>query len=115
VNWNNYYKGLPVFNAAAFTDPGLWGVGDSPRNISGLRNPWSNDENFALAKHLFFTERFSGELRMEYYNVLNRMQVCGSGSTQTNVSNGAFGIDSQGSACQGNSPRQGQATFKLQW
>ncbi len=77
--------------------------------------PGRNDENFALAKHLFFTERFSGELRMEYYNVLNRMQVCGSGSTETNVSNGAFGIDSQGSACQGNTPRQGQATFKLQW
>ena len=115
LDWNNYYHQTPVFNKAAFADPGLWGVGDSPRNISALRNPWGNDENLALAKHLFFTERFSGELRMEYYNILNRMQVCGSGSTDTNVSDGNFGLDSLGGACQGNSPRQGQATFKLQF
>jgi hypothetical protein len=127
VNWNNYYKGLPVFNTAAFSDPGAWGIGDSPRNIAGLRNPWSQGENFALAKHLNFTERFSGELRMEYYNILNRMQVCGSGSTDTNVSDfnngqGTFGLDDNpypngvgASGCQGNTPRQGQATFKLQW
>ncbi len=115
LNWNNYYKSQPVINTAAFSDPGLWGVGDSPRNLSTLRNPWSDNENIALAKHLFFTERFSGELRMEYYNVMNRMQVCGSGSTDTNVSDGNFGYDSLGGACQGNSPRQGQATFKLNW
>lgn len=115
LNWNNYYHEAPVFNKAAFADPGLWGVGDSPRNFTGLRNPWSNGENIALAKHLLFTERFSGELRMEYYNILNRMQVCGSGSTDTNVSDGNFGFDSLGGACQGNSPRQGQATFKLQF
>ncbi|MGC2297364.1 MAG: carboxypeptidase-like regulatory domain-containing protein [Acidobacteriaceae bacterium] len=117
VNWNNYYKGQPVFNTAAFSDPGLWGVGTSPRNIAALRNPWSDGENLALAKHLFFTERFSGELRMEYYNILNRMQVCGgpnsNGDVQSTVSNGNFGLDSPGGACQGNTPRQGQATFKL--
>jgi hypothetical protein len=120
LNWNNYYKGMPVFNINAFSDPGLWALGDSPRNFTGLRNPWSNGENLALAKHLHFTERLDAEVRMEYYNLLNRMQVCGSGSTDTNVSDGTFGMDDNGypggaSACQGNTPRQGQATFKLRF
>ncbi len=111
LNWNNYYKGLPVFNVNAFSDPGQWAVGDAARNISTLRNPWSQNENLALAKHLNFNERLNGEIRMEYYNILNRMTVCG--SSQTNVSNGNFGTDSLGGACQGNTARQGQATFKL--
>ena len=113
LNWNNYYKGLPVFNKAAFSDPGLWAVGNAPRNISALRNPWAQNENVALAKHLNFTERFSGEIRMEYYNILNRATVCG--SSDNNVSDGNFATDSLGGACQGNAPRQGQATFKLQF
>ncbi|MGB6131648.1 MAG: carboxypeptidase-like regulatory domain-containing protein [Acidobacteriaceae bacterium] len=123
LNWNNYYKGKPVFNTAAFTDPGLWAVGNSPRNLVTLRNPWSDGENLALAKHLVFTEHVVAEIRMEYFNILNRMQVCGSGSTDTNVSDtssGTFGLDDSGypgnaSACQGNIPRQGQATFKLRF
>ena len=116
VNWNNYYKGLPVFNVNAFSDPGQWAVGNAARNISALRNPWGQNENVAAAKHLNFTERFSGEIRMEYYNIMNRVTVCGGG--QTNISNGDFATDSIASPgvpapCQGNTARQGQATFKL--
>src|SRR6202790_388410 len=37
VNWNNYYKGLPVFNRSAFSDPGF-AMGNEPRNLSALRN-----------------------------------------------------------------------------
>jgi hypothetical protein len=120
LNWNNYYTGKPVLNTGAFADPGLWAVGNAPRNISALRNPWNDGENLALAKHLFFTERFSGELRMEYYNILNRMEVCSgpngpNNSLDDTVSDGTFGIESPGGACQANTPRQGQATFKLNW
>jgi hypothetical protein len=113
LNWNNYYKGTPIFDTAAFSDPGLWALGDAPRNLSSLRNIWNQNENISMAKHFNFTDRVNGELRMEYFNVLNRMQVCS--STQTNVSNSQFGIDSAGGACQANSPRQGQANFKLQF
>jgi hypothetical protein len=120
VNWNNYYRGLPVFNVKAFSDPGLWGVGTSPRNLGTLRNPFSSGENIALAKHLKITERLDAEVRMEYYNILNRMQVCGGpnagvNSTDNNVSDGNFGLDSPGGPCQGNTPRQGQATFKMRF
>ncbi len=120
LNWNNYYRGLPVFNVKAFADPGLWAVGTSPRNIGTLRNPFNSGENIALAKHLRATERVDAEVRMEYYNILNRMQVCGGpnagvNSTDANVSDGNFGLDSPGGPCQGNTPRQGQVTFKLRF
>jgi hypothetical protein len=113
VNWNNYYKGTPVFNVGAFSDPGRWAIGDAPRNIESLRNPWSKNEQVALAKHLKFNDRIDMELRMEYFNVFNQMIVCGSGSSDTNVSDGTLGLDSQGGACQGNTPRQGQANLTL--
>jgi hypothetical protein len=123
VNWNNYYKGLPIFNTAAFSDPGF-AAGNEPRNLSVFRNPFNANENLALAKHFYLGERMTFELRMEYANIFNRMQVCGSGSVDTNVLDGAgvFGILnhtvlSDGkvtyNACQGNSPRQGQIFLKF--
>lgn len=118
LNWNNYYKGLPVFNTAAFADPGQFVPGTSLRNLTGLRNPFNSNENIALAKRFFFGERVSAELRMEFFNILNRMQVCGSqnagvNATSNNVSNTGFGLDSPGAPCQGNTPRQGQAYFNI--
>ena len=124
LNWNNYYKGLPVFNPAAFSDPGSFALGTSPRNIATLRNPFQSNENVALAKKFFFGERVSAELRMEFFNILNRMQICG-GPNSTNVVDtgvnhvGTFGLDSAASIggpvspCQANSPRQGQAYFRI--
>lgn len=115
VNYNNYYKGLPVFNPAAFSDPGFF-PGNSPRNIIALRNPNSANENFGLEKKFFFGERVNAELRMEFFNVLNRMQICGpsndtaSGNFAT-VNGGPGGGPS--SPCQANTPRQGQAFFKV--
>lgn len=119
VNYNNYYKTttdssgnvlpVPVFNTAAFSDPGFT-PGNSLRNISGLRSPAFGEEDFALAKKFYFGERVAAELRMEFYNVLNRMQVCGA---DTNVSDSTFGMVNGGSVCQGNSPRRGQAYFKI--
>jgi len=116
VNYNNYYKNKPVFNTAAFSDPGF-APGNSPRNVAQLRSPFGSNEDLALAKHFYAGEHVNMELRMEFFNVLNRMQVCGADET---VSDGAdnFGFvqpnGSGGSSpCQGNTPRQGQAYFKI--
>ncbi len=117
LNYNNYYKGTPVFNTAAWTDPGRAAVGDAERNQSNLRDPFSSVENVTLAKKFQFGEGVQGELRMEYFNVLNRMQVCG--PTDADVSdlrtasnpNANFGYVV--SPCQGNTPRQGQAYFRV--
>lgn len=120
VNWNNYYKDLPVFNTAAFSDPGFR-QGNEPRNLSNLRNPFFADESMALAKTFFFGERTSFQLRAEFNNIFNRMRVCG---PDGNVDDGQnFGLVNPGTVngvlvsqpCQGITPRQGQLfmTFKF--
>ena len=114
VNYNNYYKGLPVFNLAAFSSPGNFALGSAPRRIAALRRPFNSNENFALAKHFYFSERVSAELRMEFANILNRFQVCNPDSNGAdNVDNANFGLINGGQVCQGNSPRTGQAFFKV--
>ena len=110
VDYNNYYKGLPVFNASAFSSPTRSAVGDAPRRIEGLRTAFNANENINLAKHFYFGERVGAELRMEFFNILNRMQIC---DPETNVDSSNFGIVSAGSVCQKNSPRTGQAFFKV--
>ena len=120
VNWNNYHRGAPVFTTAAFSDPGNWTLGNSARVIGALRNPFNKNENIGLGKHFYFGEKVSAELRMEFFNIFNRAQICGFGNTDTNVSDGAgaFGYDNISSPgvpapCQGNTPRHGQAFFKV--
>ncbi len=116
VNYKNYYKGLPVFTTTAFSDPGF-AQGNEPRALSHLRNPFNANENVGLSKHFYFGERVNAELRVEFFNVLNRMRVCG---PDTNFPDGAtnFGLVSPNgsggsSTCQGNTPRQGQGFFKV--
>jgi hypothetical protein len=120
LDYNNYYKGLPVFNTNAFSDPGF-AAGNEPRVVSGLRQPFNSNENLALAKRFFFGERVNAELRVEFFNVLNRMQVCGyNQGLDNNVQDGVgnFGLVSPNgnggsNTCQGNTPRQGQAFFRI--
>jgi hypothetical protein len=113
LNYNNYYKGLPVFNQSAFSDPGFK-AGNEPRVVAVFRNPFNANENVGLAKQFFFGEHVRAELRVEFFNILNRMQICGVGQgLDNNVNDGStrFGIIS--SRCQANTPRQGQAFFKV--
>jgi len=132
VNYNNYYKGLPVFAISAFSDPGFT-AGNEPRVLSNLRNPFQSNENFALAKRFFFGEHVRAELRMEYANLFNRMQICGPDTGVDDTQNGLNGNNTNASfgmvsptvvqiggknvlvsgACQGNTPRQGQIFLKV--
>jgi Carboxypeptidase regulatory-like domain/TonB dependent receptor len=120
VNWNNYYKGIPVVNTAAFSDPGFR-QGNELRELGNLRGVFIGNENFALAKKFFFGEHATLELRMEYANILNRMQVCG---LDNGVNDGLnFGLVNPttlsgastpiSAPCQGNTPRQGQIFLKV--
>ncbi len=113
LNYKNYYSGGQAFNPAAWSDPGRFVVGGAARTQSDLRNPFESVENLALAKKFAFGEKVNAELRMEYFNVLNRMQVCGptNSNVDTNVSDSNFGQFF--GPCQGNRPRQGQAYFKV--
>lgn len=118
VNYKNYYKGLPVFTQSAFSDPGF-AAGNSPRNVTQLRSPFSSNENLALAKHFYAGERVNMELRMEFFNVLNREQICTPDTTVTDGVNNFGYVQPNGNggsnACQANTPRQGQAYFKIQF
>jgi len=121
VNWNNYYKGLPVFNTAAFARPGEWTIGNAAPLYNALRAPAYLDEDLALGKKFFFGERFSGELTIQFYNVLNRMLLStgpggGPACFHGNVWSSRFGdafASSPKVPCQGNQPRTGQAQFKV--
>jgi hypothetical protein len=123
VNWDNYYKGLPVFNIKKFQFPGAWRVGNAVPFYSGLRNPFESNETLGLSKRFFLGERVSADFRVEFENVLNRMRVCGSdrmdnspydvAGLDPNNTNFNFGIVSPGAVCQGNTPRRGQAFFKV--
>jgi hypothetical protein len=102
-SYNNVYKGLPVINAADFSNPGPWVLGSAPRTLTELRNPFNYNENIALAKYFSFGERVKLKLEIEYFNVLNRVVF---GSPNLNLQDANFGrvINSQN-----NTQRQGQA------
>jgi hypothetical protein len=106
-SYSNVYRGLPVLNAAAFTAPGLWTLGTAPR-VLPLRLPWNLNENVSLAKGFNIGERFKAELRISYFNLLNRV-VFGGPNTLL-LTDPTFGqVINQ----QANSARQGQAQFTV--
>ncbi len=108
-SYQNVYKGLPVINAAAFTDPGPWALGDSKRVLGGLRNPFQYNENIALAKYFPIGEHVRLKLEIEYFNVLNRVVF---GGPNENYNDPNFGrvINSQN-----NKPRQGQGHLEIRF
>jgi len=130
LNYGNYNKSLgkcpsnnpcaapaaTAFNTGAFAFPGYTG-GNAPREVGGIRGAFGKNENVGLAKHFRFTENVDAELRMEFFNVLNRAIRC---TPDVNIADGIlrFGVvnpnGTGGSApCQANSARQGQAFFKI--
>lgn len=119
VNWNNYYKGLPVINTSAFAFPGDWTLGNGAPLYNTLRYPPYLDEDAALTKKFFFGERLSGELTIQFYNVFNRMLLSNGPGGGVNCFHGGVTDPNFGQArnssqpCQGNSPRTGQASFKI--
>ena len=108
-SYANVYKGLPVLNAAAFSNPGNWAIGNEPRYVAAMRNPFNFNENVALAKYFAVTEKVKLKLEIEYFNALNRVLF---GSPDTGLLDTNFGkvINSQN-----NSPRQGQAHFEVRF
>ena len=127
VDWNNYYKGLPVFTTTAFDVPagcapnsGCWVLGSSPRTLSVVRGPWNQNENMALAKHFYVGERVSLELRMEYFNIFNRVAICGADNNTNDIGStfgfvSGNGVPGSYTPCQGNNPRRGQGFIKIQF
>jgi outer membrane receptor protein involved in Fe transport len=102
-SYQNVYSGQSVLNAAAFSNPGVWAIGNEPRELSSIRNPFNLNENIALAKYFPIGEHVKLKLEIEYFNALNRVIF---GSPDTTLTDTNFGkvINSQN-----NTQRQGQA------
>ncbi|HVJ08539.1 MAG TPA: carboxypeptidase regulatory-like domain-containing protein [Acidisarcina sp.] len=105
--YHNLDAGTLVLNPAAFQDPGNYALGNSPREIPSLRTPWGFNEDVAVAKKFFFGEKTNLELRMTYFNVLNRVIH---GGPDTTITDANFGTDIKNMA---NTERRGMAQFKL--
>ncbi len=82
----------------------VWG--NATRNNPKLRSPWNLSESLALGRDISFKERVKLDLRMEAFNVLNRVRW---GGPQGNVSNANFGKVTS----QGNTPRRMQVALRL--
>ena len=94
-------------NPAAFVQP-VGELGNAPRVNADVRTPWAMNENVSLAKSLKLTSSLSADVRVEAFNLFNRVLW---GTPVTNFSSNAFGqITSQG-----NNPRQMQLGLKLCW
>jgi hypothetical protein len=108
-SYDNVYKGLPVINKADFSDPGPWVLGNQPRVLKQLRNPFRYNENIALGKYFDLGERVKLKLEIEYFNVLNRV-IFGSPDENFNDANFGLVINSQN-----NTQRQGQGHLEVRF
>ena len=108
-SYSNVYSGQPVLNAAAFSNPGVWAIGNEPRELSSARSPFNYNENIAAAKYFAVGEHVKLKLEVEYFNVLNRVIF---GSPDTTLTDTNFGkvINSQN-----NTRREGQAHFEVRF
>ncbi|MGH9613686.1 MAG: hypothetical protein ACRD4P_11455, partial [Bryobacteraceae bacterium] len=106
-SYNNVYSGTQVLNPAAFSDPGVWAIGNEPRYVGGMRNHAGLNENVALAKSFPIGEHVKATLEMEYFNLFNRVVF---GGPNTNLDDPNFGLVIRSQA---NTQRQGQAHFTV--
>jgi hypothetical protein len=108
-SYSNVYSGKPILNAAAFTNPGVWAIGNEPRELGSVRGDFNRNENISAAKYFAIGEHVKLKLEVEYFNLLNRVIFGGPDTTLTDTNFGKV-INSQA-----NSPRQGQAHFEVRF
>ena len=83
-------------------------IGNAPRTNPDVRRFWSKNENVSLAKTIKATHALSMDIRVEAFNVFNRVIW---GAPVTNFSSTTFGQVTS----QANSARQIQLGFKMYW
>jgi hypothetical protein len=97
---------IPYLNPAAFVQPPNMSFGDTPRQFSNLRTPWTVNEDLALLKDFAVTEKVNLEIRASASNAFNRV-VFGSPNTTRNSAD--FGRITG----QGNGPRNIQLGARI--
>jgi hypothetical protein len=74
---------MPYLNPEAFVQPANMTYGDTPRQMSYLRTPWTVNEDFAILKDFKVSEEINLEIRASASNAFNRV-VFGSPNTTRN-------------------------------
>jgi hypothetical protein len=104
-------------NRAAFVAP-VAQLGNAPRTNPKVRMPWNMTENVSVAKTITVTQQLRLDVRMEAFNLLNRVvfgpttgTLLGANPAFTNFNNASFGLITS----QSNTPRQMQFGLKLYW
>jgi hypothetical protein len=88
----------PYFNTSCFTDPANFTYGNEPRNDNTLRTPGIDNWDMSLYKDVPIHENMTLNLRVEAFNLFNRVQF---GAPNTQLGNSQFGWITQ----QFNNPR----------
>lgn len=105
--WNPNDPGNRFFNPAAFSDTVGQQLGTSPVSFPQIRMPWTFNEDAEISKRFSVTEKARVELRVEFFNVLNRHYF---GAPDMNMNNKSFG-----NVWTANGNRVGQAGLRLEW
>jgi Carboxypeptidase regulatory-like domain/TonB dependent receptor len=78
-------------NAAAFSDPGAFAIGDAPPTLPNVRGfPYYN-ENISLIKNTKITELATLQFRAEFFNAFNRTVYSAPDTNWNDVVTGGFG------------------------
>jgi hypothetical protein len=93
---------------AAFVQP-VGALGDAPRTNPDVRRFWNLTENVSLAKTIKATQKVDMDIRVEAFNIFNRVVWGAPGTDFSNTT--TFGVISS----QANSPRQMQIGLKVYW
>ena len=95
----------PYFNTSCFTYAGDFQFGNEPRVDPTLRNPYTQNYDFALVKKTTLRESVNLQFEAEAFNIFNRVQFTAGGSA---LGSGTFGVVSAGG-----SPRLVQLSLRL--
>ena len=98
------------FNTSLFSQPAAYTYGDAGRTSPNVRTEGTDNLDFSLFKNNQFgkEERFNLQLRIEAFNVLNRVQFAAPGVT---FGASTFGVVSS----QAGNPRQVQVALRFQF
>jgi hypothetical protein len=97
------------FNPAAFSQPAPFTLGNLSPLLNSVRSDHVNNLDLSLFKEFVVPERIRTQLRLEAFNVLNRVQF-GSPNLDVNAGSSFGRVTSQA-----NSPRQMQIGLKFLW
>ena len=92
---------IPYLNPAAFVLPPNMSYGDTPRQMSYLRTPWTVNEDLAVLKNFAVHEKVNLEIRASASNAFNRVLFGGPNTAQNSPDFGRI-------TGQGNGPRNVQ-------